>query len=137
MCTLAKLFPHIVGNSKCDGIIQNLECLNVSAESFLADHDISSQGYKVTLADLIINKLSGEYIEAFKLGLVDVCEDHKIKLTRKHKSLKQKMCAVTECKGKGRLTKKRVSYGASLNIFNKTRQHVPAGSILCQSHRCI
>ena len=74
-------------------------------------------------------------IESDQLGLVEICEAHKKRLTYEHKSLKQKTCGIGECKNWGVSSKKRVSLEASLNIFRKIGQHVPAGAVLCSNHR--
>ena len=131
ICTLFKLFSHKIGEFKCQGTLQTLQDLNTSALSFLTNNFISTGGKEVTLAGLIINKITGENVDINKVGLVDICDGHKQKLTILHKSLKQKLCAIVDCNGKGRTTKKRISFGASLAIFQRTSQLVPAGSILC------
>ena len=118
MCTLRKLFPAKVGEYCCQGNLWTLQdFLHVSAKTFLRDHHImASQGKEMNISDVIINKISPDDIEVSKLGLVDICENHRKCLTVKHSSLRQKMCAIKDCTRAGE-ARRRVSFETSSIIF--------------------
>ena len=135
MCTFVKLFPSQAGGLQCQGNSSILKECRISALSFLKEHNISTRGKEATISDLIVNKITSEIIEVSKLDQVDICDCHRRGFTYKHKSLKQKNCAMKDCTNVGEKGRPRVSFEASYKIYQEITQHVPVGSILCCKHR--
>ena len=133
MCTFMKLFLSKTGQVKCTGTLSTLEDLDVSACLFLKSNKFSSDS-EHSFTELILNKITPEYVDLAKISKVDICEDHKKSMTVLHKSVRQKGCAVSLCKLMGE-PNRRCTFETSLNIFVSTAEHVPAGSALCSSHR--
>ena len=89
MCTFYKLFASSIGGYKCEGQVLRLKDLDESAHSFLKDHNIlSDDGQAVTIADIIVNKVTPFKIDVTQICHIEICENHRKCLTVKHKKPK-------------------------------------------------
>ena len=135
MCTFYKLFAPSIGGYKCEGQVLRLKDLDESAHNFLKDHNIlSDDGQAVTIADIIVNKVTPFKIDVTQICHIEICENHRKCLTMKHKSLRQKRCCISECDKNGEI-KRRISFEASSKLYKITSQHVFVGAALCCKHR--
>ena len=107
---------------------------NVSAKSFLAKHNVAVQ-IDATILEIIVNKITPQKVDVSKLNDVDICDGHRKMLTYQHKSLRHKVCSVSDCDKLGEQKRKRISLETSQIIYKITSQIIPAGSILCVQHR--
>ena len=134
-CTLLKLFRPHIGNKSWGCQIVSLGSLQTTAKLYLSQHQCLKKGADYSNADLIINRLVPDKVDVDKLYNVDICNNHKRSLTVLHKSTRQKKCSYSDCTKTGQLTKSRVTFELSNNIFEVTGQHVPVGSVLCYDHQ--
>ena len=135
-CTMFQLFPFYMGAVACEGPSSKLSDLNASsAGELLRKFNCPIKGSEVSIAQLILNKVSPEYVDIEKVRDVEICENHKNRMTHKHKSLRQKMCAVENCTRLGESGRPRVTLEMCQACYNVYGLLVPIGSTLCPSHR--
>jgi hypothetical protein len=135
-CTMFQLFPFYMGTVACEGPSSKLSDLNASsAGELLRKFNCPIKGSEVSIAQLILNKVSPEYVDIEKVRDVEICENHKNRMTHKHKSLRQKMCAVENCTRLGESGRPRVTLEMCQACYNVYGLLVPIGSTLCPSHR--
>ena len=94
----------------------------------------SRNGTDYSIGQLILNKVTPEIVNLNNLCELDICENHKQFLSRKHKSLRQKMCAFESCDKLGE-TVKRVTFEVATAAYTDSGLHIHVGSSICSSHR--
>ena len=135
-CTIFQLYALCMGTSVCGGPrVTFKELTKTSAVNFLTNNKCYKKGSEYSMAQVILNKMTPEQVNMDKLGELDICESHKIYLTRKHKSVKQKTCALEDCSKLGETDKPRVTFEVSAAAYRVSGLHILVGSTLCSNHR--
>ena len=136
-CTMFQLFPLPMGAGViCEGPLLKLSDLfKTSAVDLLRKFNCNLKGVKFSIAQLILNKVTPEIVDFEKTGEIDICEHHKNLMTHKHKSLRQKTCAIVNCNRLGDTDRHRVTLEVSESVYKVSGFHVLVGSVLCARHR--
>ena len=132
-CTLSQLFALSVGGIVCGGPNSKLMDLDkISAVNFLVANRCYVKGSNYSMAQLVLNKLTPVQVKIELVANLDVCQNHILNLTHKHKSARQKQCGIDTCSKPG---ERRVSFEQSCSAFLSQGWHILVGSSLCWSHR--
>ena len=136
-CTLFRLYPLVIGISVCGGESVTIKELSkISAINFLDSLKCYKKGTNYSMAEVILNKLTPEQqINLGKISDLDICESHKNYLTKYHKSVRQKTCAVETCNSLGESDKSRISFEMSFAAYQRLGLHITVGSTVCSGHR--
>ena len=134
-CTIFQLFP-LLSEMPCEGSLSKLSDLEeISAVDLLERVNCNVKVTGLSMAQLILNKVTPEKVDISKVGGIDICNNHLSRLTYKHKSLRQKHCAIENCERLGETERPRVNLITSDAVLNVSGHHVLVGSILCSHHR--
>ena len=76
-CTFRKIFGNQLCGTSCSGELVQLCTLQTSVSQYLAQHDCLKRGTDYTAAELILNRVSPDYIAIDRVGSVDICEYHR------------------------------------------------------------
>ena len=141
VCTVYKTFLYKDGDQECGGSVTKLRDLCYHDQNFFDKHNICVDDVKnETVADVIINKVTPISTNRDEVSSMTICEIHQKMLTYSHPTLRHVTCPMVKadgvkCKSKAEKGSSRVKFKTSSLIYQKTKQHLVVGALLCKKHR--